>query len=167
MEEILLKFYNSVKNILISNLKLQCYFRCISGRRWHKEVKGNEQGDRKKGRRRWGNRGYKIPSWLLEKMMRSPEDGQSREGAAFPHKDSGNLPHPVRTPGMEATLSLITRIANPSPPGSSWCCSPKAAIPLSHSATTQASRAPPSHQCRRRNGWALMLSADSGGMDTK
>lgn len=56
--------------------------------------------------------------------MRSPENGQSREGAAFPHKDSSNLPHPVRAPGMEATLSLITRITNPSPPDSSWCRSP-------------------------------------------
>ncbi|CAB1417282.1 unnamed protein product [Pleuronectes platessa] len=57
-------------------------------------------------------------------MMRSPENGQSREGAAFPHKDSSNLPHPVRTAGMEATLSLITRITNPSPPFSSRSCSP-------------------------------------------
>lgn len=83
----------------------------------------------KEGRRRWGNRGYKIPSWLLEKMMRSPENGQSREGAAFLHKDSSNLPHPVRTPGMEATLSLITWITNPSPPGSSWRCSPHVTFP--------------------------------------
>ena len=63
--------------------------------------------------------------------MRSPENGQSREGAAFLHKDSSNLPHPVRTPGMEATLSLITRITIPSPPGSSWCRSPHVTFPLS------------------------------------
>lgn len=81
----------------------------------------------KEGRGRWGNRGYKIPSWLLEKMMRSPEIGQSREGAAFPRKDSSNLPHPVRTPATEATLSLITRITNPSPPGSSG---PVLSVPL-------------------------------------
>ncbi|KAK5861018.1 hypothetical protein PBY51_022448 [Eleginops maclovinus] len=56
-------------------------------------------------------------------MMRSPENGQSREGAAFLDKDSSNLPHPVRTPGMEATLSLITRITNQPPPSSSWCFS--------------------------------------------
>lgn len=98
------------------------YSRKVTGGRW-KEM----SADRKKERRRWGNRGYKIPSWLLEKMMRSPENGQSREGAAFPHKDSSNLPHPVRTPGMEATLSLITRITNPSPPGSSRSCSPHVA----------------------------------------
>lgn len=85
----------------------------------------------KEGRRMWGNRGYKIPSWLLEKMMSSLENGQTREGAAFPHKDSSNLPHPVHTPGMKATLSLITRITNPSPPCSSWCCSPHVTFPLS------------------------------------
>lgn len=28
--------------------------------------------------------------------MRSPEDGKSREGAAFPHKEYSNLPHPVQ-----------------------------------------------------------------------
>lgn len=101
----------------------------------HFRSKVTEGGERKweerqkEGRRRWGNRGYKIPSWLLEKMMRSPENGQSREGAAFPHKDSSNLPHPVRAPGMEATLSLITRITNPSPPDSSWCRSPHVTPP--------------------------------------
>lgn len=63
--------------------------------------------------------------------MRSPENGQSREGAAFLHKDSSNLPHPVRTPGMEATLSLITGITNPSPPGSSRRRSPHVTFPLS------------------------------------
>lgn len=103
----------------------------------HLRRKVTEGGERKwverqnGGRRRWGNRGYKIPSWLLEKMMRSPENGQSREGAAFLHKDSSNLPHPVRTPGMEATLSLITRITNPSPPGSSWRRSPHVTFPRS------------------------------------
>lgn len=111
-------------------LKLQCYLRRISGGRWQREVKGNERRQ-KEGRRRWGNRGYKIPSWLLEKMMRSLEDGQSREGAAFLHKDSSNLPHPVRTPGMKATLSLITRITNPSPLGSSRRRSPHVTFPLS------------------------------------
>lgn len=62
--------------------------------------------------------------------MSSPEIGRSREGAAFPHKDSSNLPHPVHTPGMKATLSLITRITNPSPPCSSWCCSTDVTLPL-------------------------------------
>lgn len=100
---------------------------------FRRKVTGGCEGkwmDRQKeGRKRWGNRGYKIPSWLLEKMMSSPENGQSREGAAFPHKDSSNLPHPVHTPGMKATLSLITRITNPSPPCSSWCCSPRVTFP--------------------------------------
>lgn len=56
--------------------------------------------------------------------MRSPENGQSRKGAAFLRKDSSNLPHPVRTPSVETTMSLITRITGPTPPCSSLSCSP-------------------------------------------
>ncbi len=119
---------------------------------WRKVTKGGERKwaeRQKEGRRRWGNRGYKIPSWLLEKMMRSPENGQSREGAAFLHKDSSNLPHPVRTPGMEATLSLITGITNPSPSGSSRRRSPHVTFLLS--------------RCRRHPGFpALPLPISVG-----
>lgn len=148
-------------------LERQRYLRHISGGGWQREVKGNERRQ-KEGRRRWGNRGYKIPSWLLEKMMRSPENGQSREGAAFLHEDSSNLPHPVHTPGMEATLSLITRITNPSPLGSSRRRSPHVTFPPLQLTPPppRLPHAPPSHQCRGRNGW-LLLSADSGRMDTK
>lgn len=125
----------------------------------------------KEGRRGWGNRGYKIPSWLLEKMMRSPENGQSREGAAFPHKDSSNLPHPVRAPGMEATLSLITRITNPSPPCVlvvlfSSCYFP----PLSQRRRRRHPGLPAlllPISVGGRNGLPLLVSADSGRMDTK
>lgn len=89
-------------------------------------------------------------------MMRSPENGQSREGAAFLHKDSSNLPHPVRTPGMEATLSLITRITNPIPSPA-----PHGAVLLMLLSTLSQTpppppppcflfffALPPSHQCR-------------------
>lgn len=137
---------------------------CTSGGSWQREVKGNERRQKER-RRRWGNRGYKIPSWLLEKMMRSPENGQSREGAAFPHKDSSNLPHPVRTPGMEATLSLITRITNPSPPCSSLSCSPHS-TPTPW-ATPSLPRLPTLFLPISINEWHLLLFAMSGWMDTK
>lgn len=96
--------------------------------------------------------------------MSSPENGRKRKGAAFPHKDSGNLPHPVRTPDMEATLCLITRITNPSPPRSSLSSPPRVSSSLFQPATP-----PPSLLSHRegKNEWSVLLSAGSGRMDTK
>lgn len=97
--------------------------------------------------------------------MSSPENGQSREGAAFPHNDSSNLPHPVRTHAAEATPVLNYQDNKPIP--SLLLRSPHVTLPSASVATTQASRAPPPHQCRGGNGWPGLLPADSGTMDTK
>lgn len=174
----LLQFENMTKSSIVSaktfilspTASMQTQFKHVT-LEW-----GEFQGDRQKWKemerhkerkRRWGNRGYKIPSWLLEKMMRSPENGRSGEEAAFPHKDSSNLPHSVRTLGVEAALSLITR--NKPIPLSCELLSvlSSSCYHLPSASCSQASSALHSHQCWSRNDWPKLLSAGSGRMDTK